>query len=127
MVSESLEWQDKARCSSAPNPEIFFPPRDRDTYRTIASEAKAYCSGVNGNNPCPVRSECLWYAVKGYKEDEDEKHGIWGGLSHRERNAMIRKWQKLYKKKMTLKEYIFEHYKNGPSNGSSKVNTKKVS
>jgi hypothetical protein len=44
----------------------------------------------------------LWDAVK-----RDEPHGIWGGLSHRERNALMRKWQKKYKKKMSLKEFIF--------------------
>jgi hypothetical protein len=33
-----------------------------------------------------VRKECLLYADK-----MDEQHGIWGGMSHRERSAFKRK------------------------------------
>jgi WhiB family redox-sensing transcriptional regulator len=95
-------WHTKARCTAA-DPEIFFPPRDKDKYKTIADEAKTFCLGPNGNTPCPVRLDCLWSAV-----ESEEQHGIWGGLSHRERNALVRKWQRQYKDKMTLKEYIFQ-------------------
>jgi hypothetical protein len=31
-----------------------------------------------------------------------------GGMSNRERNAMVRKWEKQYSNEMTLKEYIFQ-------------------
>ena len=127
MVYDSIRWQDESRCIDAPDPEIFFPPRDRDKYRVIAAQAKAYCSGPTGNNPCPVKAECLWYSVRNYETGEDEKHGIWGGLSHRERNAMIRKWQKLYKKDMTLKEYIFQNYQKDPYNAGSKIHSKEIS
>jgi hypothetical protein len=108
VVYDSREWDSQARCANIENPEIFFPPRDKTKYKKIALQAKSYCMGPTGNSPCPVRLECLWYAVKDHEINEDEKHGIWGGLSHRERNALIRKWQKLYKKQMTLKEYIFQ-------------------
>lgn len=91
---------DLARCQDA-DPEIFFPPRDRTKYRQIANQAKSYCFGKNGTSHCPVRQVCLWYAI-----EENELHGIWGGLSHRERNALIRKWQKKYKDQMSLKEFI---------------------
>ena len=93
-------WVHQARCKTA-NPEIFFPPRDKEQYKVIADEAKSFCLGPNGNNPCPVRKECLWSAI-----ESEEQHGIWGGLSHRERNALVRKWQRKYKTQMTLKEYI---------------------
>lgn len=98
----SKPWYDEARCTKA-DPEIFFPPRDKDKYREIANQAKAYCLGPNGNSPCPVRLDCLWSAI-----DSDEQHGIWGGLSHRERNALVRKWQRKHKHEMTLKEFIFQ-------------------
>ena len=68
--------------------------------------SKAFCYGETGKNPCPVRAECLWDAIS-----RDEPHGIWGGLSHRERNAFVRKWQKLKKSKkttLTLEEYVFK-------------------
>lgn len=69
--------------------ELFYPPRIREVYHDYADEAKKYCFGKNGRTPCPVRRQCLAYAITA-----DEEHGIWGGLSHRERNALLRKAQK---------------------------------
>lgn len=109
MERQSYEWQEDAACNIVVDGEpqvdvnIFFPPREKELYKKIADEAKAYCFGKDGKTPCPVRVDCLWYAVNG-----DEQHGIWGGLSHRERNALVRKWRKHYHKTMTLKEYIFQ-------------------
>lgn len=97
------ELMERARCKDAPNPDIFFPNRDKDTYKEVAAQAKQYCFGVGGKNPCPIRVECLWQAI-----ETDEQHGIWGGLSHRERNALVRKWQKRFKQEMTLKEFIHQ-------------------
>jgi hypothetical protein len=72
--------------------------------KKIADEAKRSCFGVEDEIPaCPVRKECLWSAI-----ESEEQHGIWGGLSHRERNALVRKWQRKYKDTMTLKEYVFQ-------------------
>jgi WhiB family redox-sensing transcriptional regulator len=93
-------WREEARCKGE-DTELFFPPRDKDKYKSIADKAKVYCFGVNGKTPCPVLNECLWYAI-----DSDEVHGIWGGMSHRERNALVRKWRRLYKDKMTLEDYV---------------------
>jgi WhiB family redox-sensing transcriptional regulator len=42
-------------------------------------EAKRICSG------CEVRAECLEYALA-----HDERFGIWGGLSERERRRLRR-------------------------------------
>lgn len=106
---------DDAACANISNPDVFFPPRDKALYKTIADEAKTYCFGKNGQPACPVRKACLWYAI----ECETE-HGIWGGLSHRERNALVRKWQRQYKGTMTLKEYIFQLEKRRAPNGNTK-------
>jgi len=107
---DDYSWFDDAACAKKEvDPEIFYPPRDKDLYRKQADEAKGYCYGTVGRPPCPVRTQCLWQAIR-----TDEQHGIWGGMSHRERNAYIRKWQRQYKNKMTLKEYVFlgKEYKN---------------
>ena len=102
-------WMDDASCAAkGVDPEIFYPPRDKDLYRKQADEAKSYCYGSVGKPSCPVRQRCLWQAI-----NTDEQHGIWGGMSHRERNAFVRKWQRQYKSKMTLKEYIFQVKENG--------------
>lgn len=95
-------WRADAKCADA-DTEIFYPPRDKTLYNKIAMAAKAYCNGPKGTTPCPVRANCLWEAIV-----TEEQHGIWGGLSHRERNALVRKWQKSYKGKMSLKDYVFK-------------------
>lgn len=71
------------------NTDLWFPPRDKDKYKPIADVAKAICYGKDGLPECPVRKECLLYA-----EQNADTHGIWGGMSHRERNALKRKAQK---------------------------------
>ncbi len=66
-------WQDDAICSQT-DPEAFFPEKGGST-----KEAKKICQG------CPVRLECLQFAL-----DHDERFGIWGGLSERERRKLKR-------------------------------------
>ena len=66
-------WQDKARCAET-DPEAFFPEKGGST-----REAKKVCRS------CEVRPECLQYAL-----DRDERFGIWGGLSERERRRLKR-------------------------------------
>jgi WhiB family redox-sensing transcriptional regulator len=103
-----FSWHHEAECSGIEDPDIFYPPRDKDLYKKIAEEAKEYCFGNGETKPCPVRLNCLWDAIR-----TEEAHGIWGGLSHRERNALVRKWQRSYRHKMTLKEYIFQEQEKG--------------
>ena len=64
-------WQDQALCAQT-DPEAFFPEKGGST-----REAKRICSG------CEVRAECLEYALA-----HDERFGIWGGLSERERRRL---------------------------------------
>ena len=67
------------------NTDLWFPPRDKDQYKDIADAAKAVCYGKDGFPECPVRKQCLLYA-----DANDDTHGIWGGMSHRERNEIGR-------------------------------------
>ena len=95
---EGLEkWRYDAKCRGY-DTEMWFPPRDKDKYKPIADKAKAICFGKDGLPECPVRIQCLLYAEYG-----DEQHGIWGGLSHRERNALSRK---AAKHGQTLAEWV---------------------
>jgi WhiB family redox-sensing transcriptional regulator len=64
-------WRLDALCAET-DPEAFFPEKGGST-----REAKRVCSG------CAVRSECLEYALA-----SDERFGIWGGLSERERRRV---------------------------------------
>jgi WhiB family redox-sensing transcriptional regulator len=92
-------WRHNAKCRGM-DTELWFPPRDKTKYRKIAEVSKGVCFGKDGLPECPVRKECLLYS-----EQMDEQHGIWGGLSHRERNALKRK---LKKDGTTLKEHLFD-------------------
>jgi WhiB family transcriptional regulator, redox-sensing transcriptional regulator len=68
------EWQERALCAQT-DPEAFFPEKGGST-----REAKRICLG------CEVRAECLEYALA-----HDERFGIWGGLSERERRKLKHK------------------------------------
>lgn len=70
---ETDQWQDRALCAQT-DPEAFFPEKGGST-----REAKKICLG------CEVRAECLDYALA-----HDERFGIWGGLSERERRRLKR-------------------------------------
>jgi WhiB family transcriptional regulator, redox-sensing transcriptional regulator len=69
-----MGWQERALCAQT-DPEAFFPEKGGST-----REAKKVCSG------CDVRAECLDYALA-----NDERFGIWGGLSERERRKLKRR------------------------------------
>ena len=68
-----LSWQERSLCAQT-DPEAFFPEKGGST-----REAKKVCVG------CEVRAECLEYALA-----NDERFGIWGGLSERERRRLRR-------------------------------------
>lgn len=78
-------WRDQAKCDGE-DPELFFPDRDKSAYRFVAAQARAICFGRDGRPACPVLEECLEDAI-----GKDELFGIRGGMSHRERNALVRK------------------------------------
>ena len=70
---QEQDWQERALCAQT-DPEAFFPEKGGST-----REAKKICSG------CEVRAECLEYAL-----EHDERFGIWGGMSERERRRLKR-------------------------------------
>lgn len=91
------DWEKNAKCFGK-DTNIFYPERNRETYHIVAGEAKSVCFGRDGKPPCPVRATCLTKAI-----ERDELFGIWGGLSHRERNALMRK---LNKQSMPLTKFL---------------------
>lgn len=66
-------WMAAAECNGL-DTEAFFPARGENV-RT----AKDVCA------QCCVRLECLAYAI-----DNNERYGVWGGRSERERRRMRR-------------------------------------
>lgn len=69
--TEEVGWQERALCAQT-DPEAFFPEKGGST-----REAKKVCQ------TCEVRNECLEAALL-----NDERFGIWGGLSERERRKL---------------------------------------
>lgn len=72
-AEETLPWQEEALCAYV-DPDVFFPEKGGSS-----REAKRICT------QCSVQAECLEYALA-----NDEKFGIWGGLSERERRRLKR-------------------------------------
>ncbi len=70
----ALAWQTDALCAQT-DPEAFFPEKGGST-----RDAKRICAS------CDVRAQCLEYALH-----NDERFGIWGGLSERERRKLKRR------------------------------------
>ena len=66
-----LSWQERSLCAQT-DQEAFFPEKGGST-----RDAKKVFIG------CEVRAECLEYALQ-----HDERFGIWGGLSERERRKL---------------------------------------
>ena len=66
-------WGERARCRTS-SPDALF------VQGAAQHEAKRVCYG------CPVRTECLAEALDGEIE-----FGVWGGLTERERRALIRR------------------------------------
>lgn len=72
-LMERPTWMADANCRGL-DPELFFPSRSEAT-----GPAKAVCRA------CDVQAECLAYGM-----NNGERHGIWGGLSERERRRLRR-------------------------------------
>jgi WhiB family transcriptional regulator, redox-sensing transcriptional regulator len=67
-----LNWRVAARCRTADAEGLFVTgARQR--------EARAICRA------CPVRTECLAHAL-----DHRIEFGVWGGMTERERRALLR-------------------------------------
>jgi WhiB family redox-sensing transcriptional regulator len=72
-ITRPPEWMVDGLCAQV-DPELWFPEKGGST-----REAKQLCTR------CPVRAECLAYALA-----NDERFGVWGGASERDRRRMTR-------------------------------------
>jgi WhiB family redox-sensing transcriptional regulator len=73
MTSARAEWRENSACGSSDADDLFA-----DSARQ--RQAKAVCAG------CPVRTECLAEAL-----DERIEFGVWGGMTERDRRALLRR------------------------------------
>ncbi|TNC22916.1 WhiB family transcriptional regulator [Amycolatopsis alkalitolerans] len=73
MESTERSWRAGALCRDTDPDELFVRGADQN-------RAKVVCMG------CPVRTECLAEAL-----DSRISFGIWGGMTERERRALLRR------------------------------------
>lgn len=82
----SDKWKQHAKCAKdGVDPDFFYPeaPSGRTKEGTIENreaEVAKYCHGMDGSRPCPVRLECLEYALVTRQDN-----GVWGGTTEKER------------------------------------------
>jgi WhiB family transcriptional regulator, redox-sensing transcriptional regulator len=67
------DWASDAQCRQSRPDELFVRG-------AAQNDAKRLCAG------CPVRTECLAEAL-----DNEIEWGVWGGMTERERRAILRK------------------------------------
>ena len=72
-MNETATWGSQAACLKA-DPDTLF------VQGAAQNRAKALCLG------CPVRTECLADAL-----DNRVEFGVWGGMTERERRALLRR------------------------------------
>ena len=70
---EPQAWVSRSACRTADPDELFVTG-------AAQNRAKAVCMG------CPVRTECLSDAL-----DNRVEFGVWGGMTERERRALLRR------------------------------------
>ena len=73
-----MNWQDNAACRDQPH-DYWYAEKHKEGAQQLLRQGKAICA------ECPVRAECLEHAVI-----NNERHGVWGGLSPRQRQPLRR-------------------------------------
>lgn len=82
VVPQEPNWRDRdntidwsAAAYRGQNPDLWFPERG-------AAEA-TYQAAIDVCNRCPIRQQCADYAI-----ENNEIHGIWGGIGGRQRKRI---------------------------------------
>ncbi|WP_351236378.1 WhiB family transcriptional regulator [Streptomyces sp. NPDC002133] len=91
MTSRNAHWHSGAACRTTDTEELFAEASEQ-------KRAKALCAG------CPVRIECLAEAL-----DNRIEFGVWGGMTERERRALLRRRPGVDSWRDVLEEARYEH------------------
>ena len=74
-------WRD-AKCKDMPVSRDYDP-----FFQDDPSDAEDFCNGEFDSVPCPIRHECLLFALT-----NNEKSGVWGGSNEITRKAIRKRW-----------------------------------
>jgi len=89
------DWAAVALCNQARPDELFVRG-------AAQNRAKQLCAG------CPVRTECLSEAL-----DNQIEWGVWGGMTERERRALLRRRPNVTSWRLLLETAMVDHHKAG--------------
>lgn len=84
MMTWNDHWTESAQCRSARPDELFVKGAAQNRVKLMCAQ-------------CPVRTECLAEAL-----DNKIEWGVWGGMTERERRALLRRrpnvtsWRSLF-------------------------------
>ena len=90
------DWAASAACRSSRPDALFVKGAEQN-------RAKQLCSG------CPVRTECLAEAL-----DNQIEWGVWGGMTERERRALLRRRPHVTSWRMLLEAAQTDHGLGNP-------------
>jgi WhiB family redox-sensing transcriptional regulator len=85
------DWAAQGSCRTADPDELFVQG-------AAQNRAKQICTG------CPVRTECLADAL-----DNEIEFGVWGGMTERERRALLRRRPNVTSWRLLLETARTEH------------------
>ena len=88
------DWAAAALCQQSAPDDLFVRGAEQH-------KAKIVCAS------CPVRTECLAEAL-----DNKIEWGVWGGLTERERRAILRKRPQVTSWRQLLQTAMAEHERN---------------
>jgi WhiB family redox-sensing transcriptional regulator len=91
IVETLQDWTARSACNDADPDELFVTG-------AAQNRAKAVCLG------CPVRTECLADAL-----DNRVEFGVWGGMTERERRALLRRRPEVASWRLLLEQARREH------------------
>ncbi|MFE9934241.1 WhiB family transcriptional regulator [Streptomyces sp. NPDC005533] len=89
-------WEERAACRTSDPEELFVAA-------AAQAQATAVCSG------CQVRTECLAHSL-----DHRVEFGIWGGMTERERRALLKRRPTVTSWKRLLEAARSEYEHNAP-------------
>jgi WhiB family redox-sensing transcriptional regulator len=92
VMSSTWNWRGAALCRTSDAEELFVTG-------AAQRDARRFCQ------PCPVRTECLAHAL-----DERIEWGVWGGMTERERRALLKSRPEVTSWAMLLSDARTAHY-----------------
>ncbi|MDT0308478.1 WhiB family transcriptional regulator [Streptomyces sp. DSM 44917] len=101
-MSWVTDWSAQAACRTTDPDELFVQG-------AAQNRAKAVCTG------CPVRTECLADAL-----DNRVEFGVWGGMTERERRALLRRRPTVTSWRRLLETARLEYERAGTRRGRRK-------